>query len=65
MSMFENWFLFNSIKQNMRSFLFNLIKKNMRIVIINCLYFEKGECKMNFSFFGSRKDKYTISKEML
>ena len=65
MSLFDNWFLFNLIRQNIRWFLFNLMKQNMCIIIVNCLYFEKGECKINVSFLASRTDKFKITEDML
>ena len=37
----------------------------MRIIIVNCLYFEKEECKINVSFLASRTDKSKSVEEML
>ena len=50
MSLFENWFLFN------------LIKQNLGTSIVNSLYFEKRKSKVNGSFLANRTDHFYNKK---
>lgn len=52
LSSLENWFLLNSIKQN------------IALIIVNSIYFENRGCKINVSFLDSWTDKFKIT-EML